>query len=103
MDAVASPAFLIRRSLFESLGGFDQGFLLEHEFAFADLCARAQQIGYLCLLDPGVTMRHLAGLSWNILATEEPFLADPKWRRKVHLYNRWRQAKRLALAGGRAS
>lgn len=103
VDAIPSACFLVRRSLFQVLGGFDTRYLLEDEFAAADFCARAEQIGYLTLLQPSVTMRHLEGHTWDAYVPEEPFLADINWRQKVHLYNCWRHARRLAQAGGRVA
>ncbi|SHG85619.1 Glycosyltransferase, GT2 family [Hydrocarboniphaga daqingensis] len=103
VDAVPSACLLVKRRLFEVLGGFDNRYLLEDEFAVADFCARAEQIGYVTLLQPSVAMRHLEGHSWDAYVAEEPFLADINWRHKVHLYNCWRHAQRLAQAGGRAA
>lgn len=103
VDAVPSACLLVKRRLFEVLGGFDNRYLLEDEFAVADFCARAEQIGYVTLLQPSVAMRHLEGHSWDAYVAEEPFLADINWRHKVHLYNCWRHAQRLAQAGGRVA
>jgi len=49
-------AFMIRRSLFEELGGFDEDFFLVYEDV--DLSYRAQLAGFRCLYVPGARVRH---------------------------------------------
>jgi GT2 family glycosyltransferase len=49
-------AFMIRRSLFEELGGFDEDFFLVYEDV--DLSYRAQLRGYRCLYVPDALVRH---------------------------------------------
>ncbi len=56
VDAVSGTAFVIRRDLFESLGGFDRAFFLYMEDT--DLSWRARLAGYRCLCVPSSTVLH---------------------------------------------
>jgi GT2 family glycosyltransferase len=49
-------AFMIRRVVFEEIGGFDEDFFLVYEDV--DLSYRAQIAGYRCLYVPGAVVRH---------------------------------------------
>ena len=67
VDQVMGAFILIRRDLFESLGGFDERFFLY--FEDDDLCLRALQAGYDCLLEPQAQVLHIGGAS-----------STPSWR-----------------------
>ncbi|RPJ61951.1 MAG: glycosyltransferase family 2 protein, partial [Acidobacteria bacterium] len=49
-------AFMIRRSVFEQIGGFDEDFFIVYEDV--DLSYRAQLAGHRCLYVPGAMVRH---------------------------------------------
>lgn len=56
VDAVSGAAFLIRRALFQQLGGFDEDFFLYMEDI--DLSWRARLLGYHCLYVPESIVYH---------------------------------------------
>ena len=58
VDWVAGACMLIRRDVFDALGGFDERFFLYWEDA--DFCRRARQAGWLTLYDPSVEVTHAA-------------------------------------------
>jgi N-acetylglucosaminyl-diphospho-decaprenol L-rhamnosyltransferase len=58
--------FLLRRRVWEQLGGFDPAFFMYGEEA--DLCLRAQQQGFTCLVDPQATIIHHGGASEKVRA-----------------------------------
>jgi len=59
VDIVVGAAFLIRRQLFEQLGGFDQRFFMY--FEESDLCQRAKNAGWQVMYTPKVSLIHLKG------------------------------------------
>jgi GT2 family glycosyltransferase len=61
VEIVSGCFLLIRRSLWDRLGGFDPRFVMYGEDA--DLCIRAKQAGYRCVANPAVTIVHHAGAS----------------------------------------
>lgn len=61
VDIVVGAAFLIRKSLFQQLGGFDQNFFMY--FEESDLCQRARDAGWQVLYTPTVSLIHLGGYS----------------------------------------
>jgi hypothetical protein len=56
VSAVSGAAFVVRRDLFESLGGFDESFFLYMEDT--DLSWRARLAGYGCLYVPDSVVHH---------------------------------------------
>jgi GT2 family glycosyltransferase len=56
VNAVSGAAFLIRRALFETLGGFDPAFFMYLEDT--DLSLRARLAGWRCLYVPGSVVYH---------------------------------------------
>ena len=61
VDIVSGCFLLIRRSLWEALGGFDPAFFMYGEEA--DLCLRARQLGATPMITPTATIIHLGGAS----------------------------------------
>ncbi len=66
VDVVVGAAFLIRRTLFETLGGFDENFFMY--FEESDLCQRAQYLGWKILYTPAVSLIHIRGHSTDKIA-----------------------------------
>lgn len=63
VDHVTGTFFLIRKDLFEKLGGFD-----EHYFMYvedADLCFRVKKMGYKILFSPAASIKHMGQGSSN--------------------------------------
>ena len=56
VDQVMGAFLMIRRSLFTALGGFDERFFVYYEDV--DLCARAQDAGFVVRHLAGITVRH---------------------------------------------
>jgi len=63
IDAVSGAAFVIRRDLFDSLGGFDEGFFLYMEDT--DLSYRARLVGSECIYVPSSVVYHDYVLSFG--------------------------------------
>jgi GT2 family glycosyltransferase len=61
VDIVVGAAFLIRKSLFDQLGGFDETFFMY--FEESDLCQRAKELGWKILYTPEVSLIHVRGHS----------------------------------------
>lgn len=61
VDIVIGAAFFIRKSLFETLNGFDETFFMY--FEESDLCQRARDRGWQVLYAPDVSIIHLGGYS----------------------------------------
>lgn len=59
VDIVQGSFFLIRRALWEELGGFDTRYFMYGEEA--DLCLRAKALGYSPIFTPAAEIMHLAG------------------------------------------
>jgi GT2 family glycosyltransferase len=67
VDLVTGAFFLIRRSCFDRIGGFDDGFFLYYEDA--DFCYRARQAGLRTIYYPGLTLLHEHQRSSRALAS----------------------------------
>ena len=61
VDVVPGTAFLIRRSLFTQIGGFDEKFFLY--FDETDLCRRVRAIGWQIYMLPDALITHIWGAS----------------------------------------
>jgi GT2 family glycosyltransferase len=61
VDIVIGAALLIRQSLFEALGGFDERFFMY--FEESDLCQRARERGWQIIYTPETSLIHLGGYS----------------------------------------
>jgi N-acetylglucosaminyl-diphospho-decaprenol L-rhamnosyltransferase len=61
VDWVSGACFLIRRSSFDALGGFDESYFMYMEDV--DLCWRAHRAGFGVCFEPGATVVHAQGTS----------------------------------------
>lgn len=68
VDVVAGCFFLIRRDLWDELGGFDERFFMYGEET--DLCCRAHQMGARPLFTPHATIIHYGGASERARASK---------------------------------
>jgi GT2 family glycosyltransferase len=66
---VSGACLLIKRELFEQLGGFDETFFMY--FEDVDLCKRSREIGFSVLFCPSVTIRHQGGASFDNTAFQK--------------------------------
>lgn len=83
-DAITGACMVLRRSLAQNLGGFDEGFVIG-DFEDADLCARAAQAGFGVAIDRDVRVLHLERKSQG---------AEAPWRAGATLYNAWLHERR---------
>lgn len=60
---VSGTAFMIRKDLFESIGGFDEDFFMY--FEDADLCKRVRDLGKAIHFDPSLEIIHHGGASYE--------------------------------------
>lgn len=67
VTAISGTAFIIRRNLFDRLGGFDESFFMYMEDT--DLSLRARLAGYKCLCDPQSVVYHDYVLDIGLLKT----------------------------------
>lgn len=63
VDWVSGAALLIRKELFEKLGGFDENFFMY--FEDQDLCLRAKAHGNSIIFFPHMSVVHFDGKSWR--------------------------------------
>jgi len=87
---VSGACMLVRRSLLEQLGGWDDGFFLYCEDI--DLCRRAHDLGAEVLYEPAAVVRHIGGGSAPRAATL-PVLAASRVR-----YARLHRSRAVAFA-----
>ncbi len=72
LDMVTGACLLIRRDLFERLGGFDEGYVNGVEDV--DLCLRARDLGYKVRYCPGAVLEHHEGKTEGRYEHVEPNL-----------------------------
>jgi GT2 family glycosyltransferase len=70
LDMLSGCAFLIRREVFEEVGGFDEGYPLYYEDA--DLFRRLRQAGYRCVHLPDAEIFHFWSRSVSATANADP-------------------------------
>jgi GT2 family glycosyltransferase len=80
---VAGSSLLVRRSAFDAIGGFDEGFFLY--FEDIDFCMRLRVAGGRVFYDPRFTVMHHRGQSANTQSQ----LARQAYRRSQHYF--WRK------------
>lgn len=61
VDWVSGAAMFMRRSAFDSVAGFDEGYFLYMEEV--DLCWRLRERGWKVMFDPGAVLTHVQGVS----------------------------------------
>src|SRR5690606_35725860 len=76
VDIVSGCFFLIRRELWERLGGFDPAFFMYGEEA--DLCLRARKLGARPMVTPEATIVHYGGASERVRADKMVRLLQAK-------------------------
>lgn len=61
LSAVTAACMMMKRSLFDSLGGFDETYAVA--FNDIDLCLRVRELGYLVVYDPDAVLYHYESVS----------------------------------------
>jgi GT2 family glycosyltransferase len=69
VDIVVGCFFLLRRSLWERLGGFDPKYFMYGEEA--DMCLRAAKLGYKPMITPDAQIMHLVGASTKLRSEKQ--------------------------------
>lgn len=69
VDWASGTALFVRRTLFERIGGFDEGFFMY--FEDADLCRRIRQSGSKVILAPEYSVTHHGGGSYEACSREQ--------------------------------
>lgn len=67
VDVVPGTGFVIRRKIFEQIGGFDEKFFLY--FEEFDLCNRVKKLAYKIFIVPGAKVKHL----WEVSTKKAKF------------------------------
>ena len=110
VDIVSGCMFLIRRELWDELGGFDPAFTMYGEEV--DLCLRAHKLGARPMITPDATIIHYGGASERVQADKLVRLMRakieliqrhfPPGQRQAGkaLFRLWPLSRRLAYAAG---
>jgi len=75
---VGAVAMLVRKSLYEAVGGFSEDLPLNYHDV--DFCLRLQKRGYSCVVDPGIEVYHYGRPNKpenNVIELERLFLKHP--------------------------
>jgi GT2 family glycosyltransferase len=86
VSAVTGACMLVRRDLFETLGGMDEG--LEVAYNDVDLCLKLRQAGWRIVFVPDAVLHHRESASFGslTLGREEAFSAE-----RLRIRTRWGQ------------
>jgi GT2 family glycosyltransferase len=95
VDVVQGSFLLIRRELWQDLGGFDASFVMYGEEA--DLCRRARARGAAPRMTPEATIIHYAGASSRLRSDHAILILKAKVTLLRRHLPRWQQPAALAL------
>jgi GT2 family glycosyltransferase len=87
-SAVTAACMMVRRELFDSVGGFDESFSIAYNDV--DLCLRLREGGYDNVYLPHVELMHYESRSRGYDVTPDQIERDK--RERVRLQKRWQQA-----------
>lgn len=85
VDIVVGAAMFMRRSLFETINGFDETFFMY--FEESDVCQRVRELGYKILYTPAVSVIHIGGYS---IAQSAGVMAQEYRRSQRYYYQKHR-------------
>lgn len=99
IDWVSGAAMLIRRSAFDSVGGFDHGYFMYMEDV--DLCWRLRANGWKVIFEPAAVVTHVGGVS----TSRRPYRMLKEHHRSAIRYNSrtargWQKLLLPLLVGG---
>ncbi|WP_066459824.1 glycosyltransferase [Castellaniella caeni] len=87
MGAVSASCLMMRREVFDELGGFDEQSFPVY-YGDADLCLRAGQAGYLVTQASEVRLKHMGGAT-RLLTEQFKQEALPDAEQEERLYAKW--------------
>ena len=86
-SAVTAACVMIKRSVFEEVGGFDEQYAVA--FNDVDLCLKIRQAGYLIVYNPYAELMHYESKSRGLEDTEEKV---ERFRSEIELFqSRWKE------------
>lgn len=83
VDGVSGACMLIRRAVYEQIGGFDERFFAYQEDA--DYCFQAQKAGWKIFYVPQAQVTHYGGMGGS---RTQPYRSIIEWHRSYYLYYR---------------
>ena len=89
VPAITGACMMMRRSLADELGGFDEAFIIG-DFEDSDLCKKVHARGLACMVDRDIHLFHLERKSQAGSAL--------RWRQNLTLYNAWVHQRRWISA-----
>lgn len=89
VPALSGACLAVRRSVFERVGGFDEGFVIG-DFEDSDLCLRLRAAGWACWYEPASVLYHVERQSID--------RHDAHGKSVATMVNRWRQQQRWQAA-----
>lgn len=95
VDIVSGCFFLIRRDLWNRLGGFDLRYYMYGEEA--DLCLRARRLGFRPMITPKATIMHLVGAASSSLTGKRMLVTKARVTLVRDHWPGWRVPLGLAL------
>ncbi|MCD7832626.1 MAG: glycosyltransferase, partial [Lachnospiraceae bacterium] len=86
ISAVTAACMMVKRSVFESIDGFDENFVVA--LNDVDLCLRIREKGYLIVMDPNVELYHYESKSRGYEDTPEK---QERFQNEIRRFqNRWK-------------
>lgn len=85
VDQVMGAAFIVKKSVFQEIGGFDSTFFLW--FEEVDLCKRIKNAGYLIFIYPKVSVVHIKSRTFarqSIFERQKNFSRSARWYASKH-------------------
>ncbi|GAB4495025.1 MAG: hypothetical protein OHK0052_01510 [Anaerolineales bacterium] len=83
VDGVSGACMLIRRAVYDQIGGFDERFFAYQEDA--DYCFQAQKAGWQVFYVPQAQVTHYGGMGGS---RTQPYRSIIEWHRSYYLYYR---------------
>ncbi len=83
VDWLTGAALMVRKTVFEELGGFDDSFFMY--FEDADLCRRIREKGWKIVFDPSSSLVHVGGAS--VLSSNQGIVVEYR-RSQLRYYGR---------------